>query len=121
MALLDQIFREDIRLREDGSPRTIGQRENVRSAVENRFSTQVGRIPFLPTYGAQLKKYQGRVITPDFINSIKAEIKNNITSDPRVDRLQSISIEWNEEGRVNVAVSFSLVSTQEIQKAEVII
>ena len=90
MAIIDRIFRIDARIDRAGKPFFLNGKENVRSAVENRFAVFQKSIPFLPRYGAILKKYQGRNLDPDTINQVRQEVNNQLLRDTRVESIKTL-------------------------------
>ena len=122
MAILDRVFREDARISPSGDPFFLTRARNVRSAVENRFSTFFNSVVFLRGYGASLKKFAGESITSDLFDRIEAEVRTNIKRDFRISGLDSLEIEADERtGELKVRISFRLISSREISTAEVVI
>ena len=120
MAILDRIFKQDFRL-SHGRATLINRFENVRSAIEHRFSVYPLSIPFRPAYGAQLKRYSNEPLTIELEQQIIKEIRNQMTREKRIKTIRKITVNSTDEGSLKIEVDVILLGTQEALQFNIVI
>ena len=117
---LDRIFKQDFRLA-SGRANLITRTENVRSALENRFSTFLLAIPFRPAYGSILKRYSNNPLTPELEHKIVKEIRNQISREKRIKTIRKININSDDSGTLKIEVEAILVGNKENLEFNIVI
>jgi len=112
MAILDQIFRRDFRLK-DGKVFHVTGRNNVREALEHRFSVSQKSIPFRPNYGVNLKRFSNEPMTRELEHQIVKEVREQVEKDPRVRIVRKITINIFQNGLLQCEIEAILVSENE--------
>lgn len=107
----DFIYRRDIRPNLTGRVRELTGAENVKSALENRLSTSLRSIPFLPQYGVNLKDFLNMPMTADNRTRIIDEVQQQILRDRRVKEIRKIDARTTEEGLVLIQADVVLIGT----------
>ena len=105
----DFTYFRDFRVSRDGKVNSITSRENVRSALENRFSVSRGQIPFIPLYGTLLKNYQNEVLDRELEARLLSEVTEQFNRDPRVQRLRSVTLKSQSDGLIVLEVEIIIV------------
>ena len=116
---LNRLYREDIRPGISGNVVTLTGGDNVRSALENRLSTPLRSIPFLPDYGIEIKQFLNLPMTADNKSRILNEVVTQVSRDPRVKEVRNSELRSRDDGLIVISVDIVLVGTNEPLNVEV--
>lgn len=110
---IDNIFKRDFRVMQDGRIQELTGRQNMKSSIENRFSVLRRSVPFRPNYGANLSRYQNEPMTSDLIQEILKEVRSQVLRDSRVAQIRAINLRTETEGIIEVDVEILLIGSRE--------
>jgi phage baseplate assembly protein W len=123
MANLDELLLTDVAhvkdFYRDGSTGDLAPMsglENIKNAIFRRIFTEKGAIAHLPEYGVGLKSYQNAPLSLANKRALALEIQNQLTQDPRISEVTSLSIENSdrEPDKVYIIVKVKVVGYQEL-------
>ena len=112
MATLDRVYKRDFRVGNGGDYEIIGS-ENVEDAIKNRFSVFQASIPFIPNYGANLKRYVDEPMNEDLKNDIVNTVTTQILRDERVRLVRAVTLNTQVDGKIEVEVELDLIGNEQ--------
>lgn len=81
-----------------GDLKTVSGTSNLRQALQNRFKTPYGALPYHPTYGNKLLRTLGEMAQPHFETMAKLYIKETAMQDPRISDVTNETFEQQGTG-----------------------
>ncbi|QYY44789.1 Phage baseplate assembly protein W [Aneurinibacillus thermoaerophilus] len=90
---------------------TMSQIENIRNQLYLRLLCEKGELIYYPEYGTNLYRMLSKSMTPAQIQKIEGEVRDTIMQDPRVDNVQSVTV---EVGKDDVVIITARVTVQDI-------
>lgn len=91
-----------------GDLQTVTGPSNLRQALQNRFKTPYGALPYHPQYGNKMLRMLGEMGQPHFATMAKLYIKETAMQDPRVsDVTNETFTQQGTGGKVNAQIQIN--------------
>jgi phage baseplate assembly protein W len=84
--------------------------DNVWQAVWLRIITTLGTYLFADNYGTQAREMVDEPITASMLSTLKSQIRDTISSDPRVASLTKLTVEQDTDTLSHIKVGFGIIT-----------
>ena len=120
LSKIDESMKIDIRFNGDIVPTTGGDIEtvtglnNLRQAIFNRLVTTPGSYAYRPNYGIGIKRFKNIVGNLPVQEQIMLQMQDQFADEPRIESLESLSFERDNEDPSKTVVKLSVRATGEV-------